>query len=809
MKTPLLMLKALCAAAFAAVVSAGCTGLEPYSVTPPDDLAGKIAEYQAEQAAKQSDEYTEIPITVSLVGAEDNSAGWWTEFSQYFSVPSGKKLVLEFENFGSGANNWNNWNACVANGERDTDGYSEYFVLRSDWYGWGNADYNNAVIEFDYGGGEVNWDEFREKMQGAYVTLTLDHARAGAAYLEVKNVATDGFTIVEKYNQKVSAVDDINLFLIADGSHFNIKKAYLVPSEIAEIPDFPLMELQLSNTPAAIALGEEDYWGGTIATAVFEDGFSAVVPKEDLYIIEPDMTTTGTKTVVVSYAKTKLGKAGDPVAAYYNFEVTDFASIAVTKLPVTTTYYVFDQPVPFYTQGLEVTGFKSDGSSMILDNAALVFGQVQPVAGTQDVEIEFSGVKTTCPVTVKMGIEAIGAPDFSNAWWSTFLSADKPVPAGESVTVHLFVYSDNLENWHSPCTILRGAALNEYAVVRQDSFGWGDGYGTATLESDWNFDIFAANQNMSAVSITVTNNGDNTANVRYNVTYANGETHFQEYKGITVDSADLQMGIVTEESYLIVLDKPAVDAKLTGIEAQVNAFLIGGARNIVLSPEGTFVEAVYSDGSRIPVKTADCEVVIPEDKLFRRVEQGVYSDAAKVSYTAVDGTRFETSATLVVKASDQPAQAEPVGAQDFSNGWWTTFSNNWNVPAGTTQTVSMKVSSDNLGNWHSPCVILRKADMNEYGVVRMDNYGWGASIGDACALINNTCDWNWDAFMGSINGSQVDITVANDGAGTASIRYHVIDGNGVEHFQFYDNISVDSADVTFAIVTEESYLIFD
>ncbi|MBQ2150623.1 MAG: hypothetical protein II434_03745, partial [Bacteroidales bacterium] len=238
MKTQNLMLKALCALAAAAAVSMGCTGLEPYSVDAPEDLADKIAEYQAEKQASQSDDYTEITITTAIAGAEDNSTGWWTEFSQYFFVPSGKKLVVEFENFGSGANNWNNWNVCVATPyERGADGYSEYFVLRSDWYGWGNADYDGALIEFDYGGQDVNWDEFREKMQGAYVTLSLDHARAGYAFLEVQSVAKDGFTITEKYNQKVSSTEDIEAFLICDGSHFNIKKAYLVPSEIAEIAD--------------------------------------------------------------------------------------------------------------------------------------------------------------------------------------------------------------------------------------------------------------------------------------------------------------------------------------------------------------------------------------------------------------------------------------------------------------------------------------------------------------------------------------------------------------------------------------------
>jgi hypothetical protein len=117
----------------------------------------------------------------------------------------------------------------------------------------------------------------------------------------------------------------------------------------------------------------------------------------------------------------------------------------------------------------------------------------------------------------------------------------------------------------------------------------------------------------------------------------------------------------------------------------------------------------------------------------------------------------------------------------------------------------MAVKSDNAGNWHSPCVILRKADGTEYVVVRMDNYGWGGSYDETV----KTCDWNWDTFQANIDGSQVDITVANDGNGTASIRYHVVYANGEEHFQFYGGLAVDSADVTFAIVTEESYLIFD
>ena len=810
MKTRKLMLFA----AFTAAVSVGCTALEPYTIDAPEDLQDKIQEYADEKAANQSDAYTEIDITATLVGAEDNSSAWWSEFSQYFAVPSGKKLFLEFENYGSGANNWNNWNVCVSNGERDTDGYSEYFVLRSDWYGWGNSDYNASVIEFDYGGGEVNWDEFREKMQGAYVTLSLDHAKAGAAYLEVQNVATDGFTIVEKYNQAVSATDDVNVFLIADGSHFLMKKAYLVPSEISEIPDYPAVGFQLTNTPSTVALGQEDYWGETVATVVYEDGFSAVVPKEDLYIVEPDMSTVGTKTVVVTYAKTKLGKAGDPVSAYYNFEVTDFASIEVRQLPVTTTYYVFDQAVPFYSEGLEVVGVKADGSTSVIDNSALEFGMVQPVAGAQDVEISFSGYTTTCPVTVKVGTEGFGAPDYTNAWWTTFLSADKPVAAGESVTLHMFLYSDNLENYHSPCTILRRADLSEFAVVRMDNYGWGGGYGTAVLESDWNFDVFAANQSMSAVSITVTNNGDGTADVNYSVTYANGETHFQKYSGITVDSADLQVGIVTEESYVIILDQPAVEAKFTGISAVATANLIGGAEYVTLSPSAIKVTANYSDGSTTIVNNDNVQISFTDDKVVYKVAAGeTVQGVATVKYTPAGGEEVSASANLVVKATTLPVTTKEVGAADYSNGWWTTFSDQWNVPSGESVTASMTLRSAALFNHQCTCTILRQADNTEFAVVRMDNYGWlyATNTFDSLSVLgwSLACDWNWDNYLAGLDNSKVVVTVANGGNGKGSIRYYVVYQNGETHFQYYDNISVNSEDLNMAFVNEASQLIFD
>lgn len=554
------ILKALCATAFTAAVSVGCTSLEPYAIDAPDDLAEKIAAYKAEKEAGKSDDYEEITITTAIVGAEDNTSGWWTEFSQYFNVPSGKKLFVEFENFGTGANNWNNWNACVANGkERDTDGYSEYFVIRSDAYGWGNADYNGAVIEFDYGGGEVNWDEFREKMQGATVTLSLDHARAGAAFLEVHSVAKDGFDIVEKYNQKVSATEDINLFLIADGSHFNIKKAWLVPSEIAEIPDEAAASIVVTGLPESVEIGSpvDAILANAAATVTFTDNSSTAVPIEDVtFSLTEDFTATlGTKTLVYSYSKTKQGNYGTSVAGYAQIEVTNpVVELQIAQAPLFTTYYFFDNTaLDFRTAGLEVTAVYADGTTGSMPVSNLTFSPIEIKEGAQEVTLSYKEASATCTINLVKGAYAVGAPDFTNGWWTTF-TPDFSVAAGESKVFEMDLYSDNLENYHSPCTIVRKADMTEYLVVREDHFGWGDSYAGATAESNWNWDYFKARLNNSHVTITVTNNGDNTASIRYEVIDSEGEAHFQNYLNFAVDSADVNCCLVTEESYLVLVD---------------------------------------------------------------------------------------------------------------------------------------------------------------------------------------------------------------------------------------------------------------
>jgi hypothetical protein len=570
MKKTKLMRCALGVAFLAAVGLVGCEKLDNYSINAPSDLQHRIDSIAA--AKPNTGDTTKLTIATAIVGAENNSSAWWTAFSDYFSIPTNKLLHLEFVNHGTGVNNWNNWNLAVTNeiADRAAADYKEYFVLRSDAYGWGGKMANvDAKYVFDIkmitqnypdtdGNGDI-WNDFRKTMQGAHVSIDVDHSATGNVYVTATAVGTNGTTIVETYQQPVSATADIVAFLVCDGSYFEIKKAYLIPSKVTVVADVNPVSIAIAGAPKFVEFGNKNFWGDAKATVTFADGSSAQADSADIsFTVIPDMTTLGVKTVIVAYSKTKQGAYGKAVSNYYTLEVTNpVVSLEVTALPSITKYYYFSSdPIIFNTTGIVITATYSDGTKGIIPNATLKFGTIPATEGSQSAVISYVGatktVTTICPLTLVKGISQVGANNFSTGWWSAF-SDEYKVTSGSSKSITMYCYSDNLSNWHSPCTILRKADKSEYGVVRMDNFGWGTGYSTAILTSDWDWTKFTSSINGSKVVITVTNNGNNTADILYNVTYTNGETHFQKYTGVTVDSSDLNCALVTEESYLVIV----------------------------------------------------------------------------------------------------------------------------------------------------------------------------------------------------------------------------------------------------------------
>lgn len=577
MKNLKLLLSMLFIGGVYALSSVGCSEIEMYSVSEPAWLQEKADSIANEKKKREQGDTVVVDITKTVVGSEDCTTAWWGDHSQFFQVPSGNLVHFEFVNHTSKNNNWSNWNLVVATtpgtSTDDDPNYAELFVIRSDAYGWGNADYSGALLAIDYfePGKLADWDQFKnEFMEGAYVSIDIDHASAGYAY--VTATATNpkfDFSITETYNQKVPAAADIYANITTDESHFEMKSAYRTKSQIMEIPDEQAVSISTSGTPVSIELGQTDFWGNGVATVTFTDGTTAVADPADIVFTVPDLTTVGTKVIVYSYNRTKQGNVGATVNGYYTLEVTN----PIVGIESSATAYLIGgaKNLTLSPGSVKTVATFGDGTTAVLASSQVSVeftnGKVlyEGVPGVYEDAFTVTFTSASGSVFQSVGDLTIaksaqdgqqpaqvGFTDCTTPWWTPEgTSKDWTVAPSESQTVSMYVGSDNLGNWHSPCVVLRGAAYNEYAVVRMDNYGWGNGWEPAIKTCDWNWDTFMGNINGSQVAITVSNNGDNTADIRYFVVYENGEEHFQYYDSIPVDSNDLTFAVITEASYLI------------------------------------------------------------------------------------------------------------------------------------------------------------------------------------------------------------------------------------------------------------------
>ena len=289
----------------------GCDDLGSYPINAISDLQHKIDSIAA--AKPNTGDTIYVTIATPIVGNEDNSSAWWTAFSDYFTIPSNKLLHMEFINYGSGVNNWNNWNLCVANAKRDAASYAEYFVLRSDAYGWGGTMvsqgylFDASKITNDYPDTDADgdiWNDFRKTMQGAHVTIEIDHASTGYVLVTATIVGTNGTTMTETYQEKVSGVDDLVSSLACDGSHFLMKKAYLIPSKVIYQPETPTekvtyrADMTATITTATNQVYNYTYFakglpeGGFGSFLITDGGHMVMDPTETYYCALADITNT-------------------------------------------------------------------------------------------------------------------------------------------------------------------------------------------------------------------------------------------------------------------------------------------------------------------------------------------------------------------------------------------------------------------------------------------------------------------------------------------------------------------------------------
>ena len=147
----------------------------------------------------------------------------------------------------------------------------------------------------------------------------------------------------------------------------------------------------------------------------------------------------------------------------------------------------------------------------------------------------------------------LGADDNTTGWWGAH-SENILVPAGTSYSVRFTNYTTCGANWNNFVTVLVKEDNTEYAVVRADNYGWGAGYDACTTYSDAanDWDTWRAAMDGARVTVTVTNLGNGTANVKAVMECTDGETYVQEYNGINgIDPDDFWFRFTVDGCHLV------------------------------------------------------------------------------------------------------------------------------------------------------------------------------------------------------------------------------------------------------------------
>lgn len=182
-----------------------------------------------------------------------------------------------------------------------------------------------------------------------------------------------------------------------------------------------------------------------------------------------------------------------------------------------------------------------------------------------------------------------------------------------------------------------------------------------------------------------------------------------------------------------------------------------------------------------------------------------------VEMTAPEGGAAEVAEPVAADHSDVVTTGKVVGATDCSQAFWTAFSDTWEVPAGESVSKTFKNYSSQLNNWNNFVVILQNvadahsaednADYAEYGVVRADNWGWGAGYDN---IVTPECDYNWDTFLADLDRADVTVTVTNNGE-TADVVAEVTTAAGTKYTQKYPGIQT-GGDLFFCFTVDGSFI---
>ena len=570
-----------CVAAMGLTALTGCEGSDMYSVNSPDWLSEKI---DSIEKSKVSTEEVLVGMNedVYTVGNTDFSSGFWTSFSKYYVVQDNQKwnAVFNLNINPSATNTYKNFALVITNDvDRGGTGYTEYGAIRFDNQPSGNSEWGDH-IDRSFVQSNLTFETDKDKgvdKLGGKVTLTVDRSRVDTFMVKITNG-----TVTKTYIQpsKIANLNadesntNIRCFLVPEGSFIDFQQSNIEPiGGYTSAQDKAPVSMVLNNVPAEVDKGTtlEEAMQNVSATVTFEEGVTKVIPASELlFSAINDMDEVGEKTLIVIYNKTFKGEnAATPIVANAKFNVVaGIKTITVIQAPTRTNYYYYNSAavdgvnhtLAFDPTGMVVNATYVEGEPGVIDNSKLTFSRIPATAGkhevtittengrtaTVEVNVAESAVKAVTPTPVSLGAE-----DCSTAWWTEFTENMK-IPAGETFEFNFTNYSSGVNNWNNYVVILRKADLAEYAVVRADNYGWGNGYAACTpigTQGDWA--TWLATMNGAKVKLFVTNCNNGTADIQAIVTGTDGSVTTQSYLGInTIDPSDLNVAFTVDSSHL-------------------------------------------------------------------------------------------------------------------------------------------------------------------------------------------------------------------------------------------------------------------
>ncbi len=214
----------------------------------------------------------------------------------------------------------------------------------------------------------------------------------------------------------------------------------------------------------------------------------------------------------------------------------------------------------------------------------------------------------------------LGATDNSDTWWTSHLDADIKIESNKSYSTTFTNYTSGANNYNNYVVVLRKADKTEYCCLRSDDYGWGDSFASCThsnsASADWG--AWLAQMNGAKVTVTVTNYGDNTADVVAEVTGTEGLTSTQKYLGIPVESSDLYLDFTTDGCHYV-FDKAEMDVADVKDQQPESMELIDVPAEV---DKGTSLKdftstlkakVTYADGAIKDVDASDLEFVVVPD----------------------------------------------------------------------------------------------------------------------------------------------------------------------------------------------------